>query len=150
MNRWFGRLSRLLFVAMFIGQVVGVAKAIRMKRRVIPTTDPTSDQVVLASIFGPLDFVSTAASFRGGALYCLYGGGVLDLRGATLDPGGAILHIEAFNGGGQILVPLSWPVRTKVFGLGGVRNARAAVDRPTDGPALTIEGWTMFGGFGIA
>jgi len=72
-------------------------------------------------------------------------------RGATLDPAGANLHVEAFNGGGQILVPPSWRVRTKVYGLGG--GVGKHEPRWMGVPirlALTIEGWTMFGGFGIA
>jgi hypothetical protein len=150
MTRAFGRIGRFLLAAWFVLQCAGVAIAIRTKRRVVPTTDPAADEVVLSAIFGQLDFASTADRFRGGVLYCLYGGGVLDLRGATLDPSGANLHVEAFNGGAQILVPASWDVRTKVIGLGGVGDSRPFVDRPAGAPQLTIEGSAMFGGFGIA
>ena len=150
MKRGFGRLVRFLFGAMFVVQTVGVAFALRRKRAVREQSDPASDDVALTSIFGPLEFTSTAQGFRGGTLTCLYGGGILDLRGAALAPGGATLRIQAFNGGAQILIPASWRLETKVIGLGGVADARPRIDRPADAPTLSIRGWAMFGGFGIA
>lgn len=150
MKRAFGRLVGLLFVTMFTVQTAGAAFALRRKREVSEAPDPASDNVVLSSIFGPLDFTSTAQAFRGGSLSCLFGGGILDLRGATLTPDGATLHVQAFNGGAQILVPASWRLETSVIGLGGVGDARPRIDRPSDAPLMRIEGWAMFGGFGIA
>jgi hypothetical protein len=150
MKRALGRLVGLVFVAMFVVQGAGVAFALRRKREVIDAPDPASDEVALSSIFGPLDFTSTAHGFRGGSLSCLYGGGTLDLRGATLAPGGATLRVQAFNGGAQILAPASWRLETKVIGLGGVGDARPHIDRPADAPILRIEGWAVFGGFGVA
>jgi hypothetical protein len=150
MKRGLGRLVRLLFGAMFVVQTVGVLFALRRKRSVSETPDAASDDVALSSIFGPLEFTSTAQAFRGGTLTCLYGGGIVDLRGAVLAPGGATLRIQAFNGGAQILIPASWRVETNVIGLGGVADARPRVDRPADAPTMSIRGWAMFGGFGIA
>lgn len=150
MKRAFGRVVGLLFVTMFIAQAAGAAFALRRKREVIEAPDPASDEITLSSIFGPLDFTSTAQGFRGGRLSCLFGGGIVDLRGATLAPGGATLRVQAFNGGAQILVPGSWRLEVKMTGLGGVGDARPQIDRPADAPVLRIEGWAMFGGFGIA
>jgi hypothetical protein len=150
MKRALGRLVGLVFVAMFVVQGAGVAFALRGKRKVIDAPDPASDEVALSSIFGPLDFTSTAHGFRGRSLSCLFGGGTLDLRGATLAPGGATLRVQAFNGGALILVPASWRLETKVIGLGGVGDARPQIDRPADAPVLRIEGWALFGGFGVA
>ena len=150
LKRIFGGLVGLLFTAMLVIQTVGVAFALQRKREVTLAPDPASDDVALTSIFGPLDFTSTAQAFRGGTLTCLYGGGILDLRGAVLAPGGATLRIQAFNGGGQILIPASWRLDTKVIGLGGVADSRPRIDRPADAPTLLIQGWAMFGGFGIA
>jgi len=149
-KRVFGRLVGLLFGAMFVVQTVGVALALRRKREVSLAPDSASDDVALTSIFGPLDFTSTAQAFRGGTLTCMYGGGILDLRGAVLPPDGATLRIQAFNGGGQILIPASWRLETKVIGLGGIADARPRIDRPADAPVLSIRGWAMFGGFGVA
>jgi hypothetical protein len=149
-KRGFGRLARFLFGAMFVVQTVGVAFALRRKRAVSKMPDPTSNDLTLTSIFGQLEFTSTAQAFRGGTLTCLYGGGILDLRGAVLAPGGATLRIQAFNGGGQILIPASWRLETKIIGVGGVVDARPRIDRPAEAPTLSIHGWAMFGGFGIA
>jgi hypothetical protein len=150
MKRGFGRLVGVLFGAMFVVQTVGVAFALRRKRAVREAPDAASDDVNLTGIFGPLEFTSTAQAFRGGTLTCLYGGGILDLRGVVLAPGGATLRIQAFNGGAQILIPASWQLETRVIGLGGVGDARPRIDRPADAPTLSIRGWAMFGGFGIA
>ena len=150
LKRVFGRLVGLLFVAILVVQAVGVAFALRRKREVSLAPDPASDEVALTSIFGPLDFTSTAQAFRGGTLTCMYGGGILDLRGAVPAQGGATLRIQAFNGGAQILIPASWRLETKVIGLGGVADARPRIDRPADAPTLLIQGWAIFGGFGIA
>lgn len=97
LKRSLGRVVGLLFAAMFVVQTVGVAFALRRKREVSLVPDPASDDVTLTSIYGPLEFASTAQAFRGGTLTCLYGGGTLDLRGATLAPGGATLRIQAFK-----------------------------------------------------
>ena len=150
MKRALGRLLGLLLVTWFVAQTAGVAFALRRKREVIEAPDPASDEVALSSIFGPLDFTSTAHGFRGGSLSCLYGGGTLDLRGATLARGGATLRVQAFNGGAQILVPASWRLETTVIGLGGIGDGRPQIDRPSDAPVLRLEGWAVFGGFGIA
>jgi hypothetical protein len=150
LKRVFGRLVRLLFGAMFVVQTVGVAFALRRKRAVSEAPDPENNDVALTSIFGPLEFTSTAKALRGGTLKCMYGGGILDLRGVVLAPGGATLRIQAFNGGGQILIPASWRLETRVIGLGGVADARPRIDRPADAPVLSIRGWAMFGGFRVA
>jgi hypothetical protein len=150
MKRTVAGIIGLLVAAMLAAQAIGVTYALRRKRDVAEAPDPASDEIALTCIFDALQFASTASAFRGGTLACLFGGGVLDLRGATLAPGGATLRVEAFSGGAQILVPEDWQVVTKVVGLGGVGDARPQVDRPTDAPVLRIEGRVIFGGFGVA
>ena len=149
-NRALSRPLRFLFVTWVVVQTAGVAFALRRKRDAVDVPDPASDEVALSSIFGPLEFTSTAPGFRGGRLSCLYGGGTLDLRGAVLAAGGATLRVQALFGGAQILVPASWRLDVNVIGLGGVADSRPRIDRPVDAPTLSIQGWAMFGGFGIA
>jgi hypothetical protein len=141
----------LLFGGLTLTMIVGAIAAISMRGKLAPTatTDPDADEIVAVSIFGPLAFRSTAASFRGGTLDCWYGGGVLDLREATLGPAGATLRVRAVFGGGQILVPETWRVHPAVRGLGGVTDGRPVADRPADAPQLTIEGTVVFGGFAV-
>lgn len=141
------RLAVLGWVAALVGGAIG---ANEVKRRTVVQDDPDADDVVLVGIFGPLDFASTARSFRGGLVETWFGGGLIDLRDAVLDPAGADLRIRAVFGGGQILVPESWPVSIAMRGLGGVGDARSSDDRPTAGPELRIDATVLFGGFGIS
>jgi hypothetical protein len=140
------RLAVLGWLAAMVGGVIG---ANAVKRRTVVQDDPDADDVVLVGIFGPLDFASTARSFRGGIVEVWFGGGLIDLRDAVLDPAGADLRIRAVFGGGQIVVPESWRVTVAMRGLGGVGDGRASDDRPMDSPELRIDATVLFGGFGI-
>ena len=84
----FVRLIKLVVVGWIVGMIAGSLAALSMKRRLVPTTDESADEIVAVAIFAPLAFHSTATAFRGGALECWYGGGVLDLRDAVARPRG--------------------------------------------------------------
>ena len=124
-----GRLFAMLTAGMFVSMIVGAIAARNAKARIVPVDDPAADEVALAAIFGPLAFRSRAAAFRGGTADCWYGGGTIDLRGATLDPAGATLRVRAIFGGASIVVPEDWNVRVRVVGLGGAGDGRPSVDR---------------------
>lgn len=146
-----GRLIRTV-VGLVVGgfvltMIAGAIAAVAAKRRIVPVDDPEADEIHLASIFAPLAFQSTAEAFRGGTLDCWYGGGTLDLRGATLAPEGALLTVKAIFGGGQIVVPASWRITNEVMGIGALNDARPAAEFSSDAPELTIEGLALFGGF---
>ncbi len=100
--------------------------------------------------FDRLEFASNARSLRGGRVVCAFGGGDIDLRGATPDLAGVRLDVLVIFGGGQILVPDGWRVTARVIGIGGVGDARPRVARAPDAPELVVEGIAFFGGFGIA
>jgi hypothetical protein len=147
-----GVIGRILVVVLgaFVATMVGAAVAARMaKERIVPVDDPAADEVTLAAIFGPIDFRSTATSFRGGRLECWYGGGTIDLRGATLAPGGARLEIRAVFGGAQIVVPETWHVTSRVVGIGGAGDMRPALEPTAGTPRLEIDGIAIFGGIGV-
>jgi hypothetical protein len=80
----------------------------------------------------------------------MFGGGELDLREATLDPGGATLRARAIMCGGEVQLPDGWNVElTSKALLGGVGAHRPhATDDPT-APTLRIEARAIFGGFGV-
>jgi hypothetical protein len=147
--RVIGRLIALLWVGLVLAAIFGTIAARAAKRRIVPLDTPDADEIRIAAIFEPVSFRSTATSFRGGTIDCWYGGGVIDLREATLDPAGARLRVKAVFGGGQILVPEAWRVTARVLGIGGLGDARPHVERPEDAPHLTIEGTAVFGGFGV-
>ena len=133
-----------------VGMVAAAAAAQNLKRSLVPTTDPAADEIVAVAIFGPLEFHSTSPNFRGGQLECWYGGGVLDLRDATLAPEGATLQVRAVFGGGQILVPADWKVVSTVRGMGGLQDIREAKGYAADAPELVIEGLLIAGGFAVS
>lgn len=145
-----GRLLRLIVIGWIVSMVAAAIAAMSVKRRLVPTTDEAADEITAVAIFGPLAFHSTSTAFRGGEIECWYGGGVIDLRDATLAPEGATLRIRAIFGGGQILVPASWKVVSRVTGLGGVQDIRAAQGHAAIDPELVIEGMLLAGGFAVS
>jgi hypothetical protein len=147
--RVIGRVISLFAGALFVTSVVSAIAALVTKRRFVPLDAPDADEVRVRAIFEPLTFRSTARGFRGGTVDCWYGGGVIDLRDAILDPAGALLRVRAIFGGGQILVPETWEVTLNVRGIGGASDARPRVERPADAAHLTVEGVVVFGGFAV-
>jgi hypothetical protein len=147
--RLIGRFLGAVFTALMVASIAGTIAAILAKQRIVPTTDPQADDVELAGIFGPLAYRSTAANLRGGTIDCWYGGGMVDLRGAKLAPEGAHLKVRACFGGAQLIVPDDWQITSKVIGVGGLGDTRPKKGRPADAPRLTIDGWAVFGGFGV-
>jgi hypothetical protein len=144
-----GRLLLLVWNAFILALIASALMARALKRRLIPVDGPEIDDVRLGAVFAPISFVSKAASFRGGELDCWFGGGVIDLRSATLDPAGATFHVNAVFGGAQFVVPETWHVTSRVVGIGGLADARPAAERPEDAPQLVIEGRVLFGGFSV-
>jgi hypothetical protein len=143
------RIIGLGIAGMGAGMVAAAATALNLKRSLVPTTDPSAEEIVAVAIFEPLEFHSTSRNFRGGRLECWYGGGVLDLRDATLAPEGATLQVRAVFGGGQILVPSDWKVVSTVRGMGGLQDIRDAKGYAADAPELVIEGVLIAAGFAV-
>jgi len=145
----FKRILRLVVVGWIVSMVAGAVAALQARRRIGPDSAESADDIVASAIFGPLDYHSTATALRGGTLELWYGGGVLDLRDATLAPGGATLNVKVVFGGGQVLVPATWKVVTAVSGLGGVQDVRGVKGYAEDAPTLTIAGTLIGGGFAV-
>jgi hypothetical protein len=143
------RLFTLFWTGMVLAMVLGAVGALAARRRIVPVPAPDADEIELRAIFEPIHFQSRATGFRGGSIECWYGGGVIDLRDAVLDPAGARLDVRAVFGGGQLIVPESWTVTSSVKGIGGVGDMRPRTDRPADAPQLTVEGNVLFGGYAI-
>ena len=147
----FGKLTRaisFLLLGWFVFIVGAVIYAATRRREALPQ-DPASDEVDLVATFGPLEFHSESGAFKGGTVTTWFGGGTLDLRDATLDPAGATLQTSALFGGGNLIVPETWNVETKIVGIGGAGDGRPDVERPADAPTLRLEGTAIFGGWGI-
>ncbi len=150
MVRFVRTVVSLFVVGVTVTAIVSAIAALALKRRAVSVGAADDDEIALVSIFEPLVFSSQATSFQGGSVDCLFGGGVVDLRGATLDPAGATLHLRAIFGGAQVIVPETWQVTTHLKGIfGGAGDARPHIERPVDAPHLTIDGLALFGGAGI-
>lgn len=151
MFKLFRRALSLVLLAWFGFVLFQVITAVRRKTEVpVEPPAPDADDFELVTVFDELDFKSTAHALRHATVETRFGGGVLDLREATLDPAGATLEVTSIFGGGQLIVPETWRVTTAVKGIGGVGDTRPTRDLPADAPHLTIEGLTMFGGWGIS
>jgi hypothetical protein len=148
------RLLGFLTLAWVVGMSVPALAAFREKRRRElegdTPFDETADEIDLAAIFDSLDARSVATAFRGGDVLVWYGGGRLDLRGATLDPSGAQLNLRMLFGGLEVVVPPSWPVELHPRAiLGGVGQARDASQVDRSQPTLVVDALSVFGGAAI-
>jgi hypothetical protein len=146
-----GRVAKavsLLLLGWFVF-IFGALAYASVKGRRATTPEPDADEIDLVATFGPLDFRSTATSFRGGKVTTWFAGGTLDLREATLDPGGATLRVDALFGGGNLIVPDDWRVEPHVVGIGGAGDARPDGNRDPGAPTMRLEGTAIFGGWGI-
>jgi hypothetical protein len=137
-------------LAWFAFIMYSLVTAARRRSDAPPQPPADSDDPQLVAVFDELNFRSTAPALRHATVETRFGGGVLDLTEATLDPAGATLEIKAVFGGGQLIVPETWRVTSTVKGIGGVGDTRSSRDLPPDAPHLTIEGTVVFGGWGIA
>jgi hypothetical protein len=148
--RFIGRAIGLLVAGTVVAGVIAAIAAVAMRSRLPRIDDPDANEVNLVAIFEPLAFASHASAFRGGTVDMWYGGGVIDLRGATLDPAGATLRIRTIFGGAQLVVPETWKVTTRAASIfGGIGDARPGGELPVDAPRLTLDGLAFFGGLGI-
>lgn len=144
-----GRLVALFSGGLMVASILGTIAALVAKQRIVVVAEPDADEIKVAAIFEPIAFRSTARQFRGGSVDCWYGGGVIDLRGAVIDPAGAHLTVRAVFGGAQIVVPEAWRVTSHVVGIGGLGDGRTATERPEAAPNLTIDGLAIFGGYAV-
>ena len=121
-----GRVARLFSLLLFGWFVfmLGAAAYAKAKGRESVTPEPDADEIDLVTTFGPMEYHSTAAAFRGGTVTTWFGGGTIDLRNATLDPAGATIKTSTLFGGGNLIVPDDWRVETG--GRGRRRRGRRA------------------------
>jgi predicted membrane protein len=146
-----GRLVRVLaslFAALLVF-VAGAAVYAKVAGRASTTPEPDADEIDLVATFGPMEYHSTASSFRGGTVTTWFGGGTVDLRNAKLDPAGATIRTSTLFGGGNLIVPDDWRVETALVGIGGAGDGRPSGNPPAGAPTLRLEGLALFGGWGV-
>lgn len=145
-----GRITRLVGLSVLGAIVVPAVAAAVARRNLVNEGDETSDTLKLYSIFDGVQLATRAGSFRGGDAIAWYGGLDLDLREATLDPGGARLRAMAIFGGTRILVPEDWAVEVHGRSLaGGVTTEATGVEAADGRPRLVVDATAVFGGVDI-
>ena len=117
----------------------------------------SDDQISVFAVMSGVKRSTNTTHFRGGEITMFMGGCTLDLRQATIPPGGeAVVDVLALMGGAEIAVPPGWVVSTPIVPLmGGVEDKRLPA-LPTSpelagstAPRLVIRGFLMMGGIQI-
>ncbi len=113
--------------------------------------DETSDEFAIAAYVGGVQRTCRAPALRRGEVSVVSGGVDLDLREATLDPGGATLDLSATWGGINVTVPTEWRVHVEDRAvLGGVdAQVTPPEELPDDAPELRVGATARLGGVAI-
>jgi len=139
-----------LFLVIVGGRIVRQAFSsdLRDLRGVDAGVDAGSVTSAIAVMSG---FARTIVSqdFRGGELTAFMGGGKLDLRGATLARGQAVVSVFALMGGFEIFVPETWHVMIEVTPFMGGVDIKAKTSADPSAPRLVVRGFVMMGGVDI-
>ena len=109
-------------------------------------SDPT---LSLWAIFGGGRRRVTSESFQGGEVFAIFGGFHIDLRGAQIPSGRAVVEINAIFGGVELTVPENWRVAVRGTGIFGAFEDKTIPPRPDVGvtpPELIVTGSAIFGG----
>ena len=117
------------------------------------TEGSASDTVNLMAILSGVERSAGMSNFRGGELIAFMGGCDLDLRQATLPPGGeATIDCFAMMGGMEIKVPKTWVVDSRVLPvMGGIEDGTVppSGDVVANPPRLLLRGLVIMGGIEI-
>lgn len=150
MRRFFLRLLGLLALAgMIVPPIAALSTKRRLADRAVDAFDEAADEIDVAAIFEGMDLKSRSSAFRGGDLLLWYGGGTLDLRGATLDPDGAELRVRSIFGGMELVVPPAWPVEVHSRAVFGGVGDDSEGPKGVTGPRLVIDSQSAFGGIHV-
>ena len=137
------RLVAVLTLAIAAAAVVGQVLA---RRRTWGEDD--ADDVSMATCLGGIDRSLTGDAVRHVSASAWLGGINLDLREATLAPGGADIELDAVMGGIKLTVPAEWHVEVEQdVSAGGVEERLTPADElPADAPSLHVVARARMGG----
>jgi hypothetical protein len=110
---------------------------------------PTDPTLSLWAIFGGGRRRVTSENFLGGEVFAIFGGFHIDLRGAQIPSGRAVIEINAIFGGVELTVPENWRVAVRGTGIFGAFEDKTIPPRPDVGvtpPELVVTGSAIFGG----
>jgi predicted membrane protein len=137
-----------LFVAA-VGSIIVMRIVTVLFAKQLDEGTEASDEFRRVAVMNGIDFSSRAGGLRSGAITVALGGARVDLRGATLDPGGAKLVIDNRLGGVQVLVRSDWNVTVDEELRGGGEidiDIIPADDLPEDAPKLHVRAMTSMAG----
>lgn len=106
-------------------------------------------RVSLLAFMGEVKRASGDHPFRGGEMTAVMGGCMLDLRQATIPPGGMVrLNLIGLMAGHEVRVPRDWAVHSDVVPImGSVEDKRITpLATAADAPRLLLDGFMVMGG----
>ncbi|MDA0734752.1 MAG: DUF5668 domain-containing protein [Chloroflexi bacterium] len=117
-----------------------------------PDANEPRSQFRASHIFGGGKERVTAQAFQGGEISAVFGGMEMDLRGAALAGGEAVIDATVVCGGIELKVPRGWTVNLQTTTLfGGVEDKRlppSATENIVTGE-LTVTGMVLCGGIEV-
>jgi Cell wall-active antibiotics response LiaF, C-terminal len=141
------RLLRVFLWLVAIGVGMQVAGAV-LSKAFEGDSDPDDDEFRIGAVIGGRAIKSRATALRSIAAKVFMGGVALDLREATLAPGGAHLSLRVTAGGVRIVVPPTWAVVVADDVVGGAVEVDTTPPDalPADAPVFTVEAIVRSGG----
>ena len=137
-------LRRVIVFVVAVNAIFAAALA-ALKKALPSQGDTDSDEVALTTIMEGRTLRSRAGAFRGGSVLTITGGTAVDLRGATLAPGGAFLEVRTLMGGTAIAVPESWRVHIRNQAVMGAVVDKTKPTAQDGGDALTVDALAVMG-----
>ena len=144
------RIIGLGIVGMSAGMVAAAATAMNLKRSLVPTTDPSADEIVAVAIFGPLEFHSTSTELPWRPARVLVRR--RRPRPARRDAGPGRRHAPGPGRLRRRPDPRADRLEGRLDrqGMGGLQDIRDAKGYAADAPELVIEGVLIAGGFAVS
>jgi len=112
-------------------------------------TEMSGARVNLFSLLGGMRRTVNAQAFVGGEVTALMSGLTVDLRGAQLADGHAVLDVFAMWGGIEVLAPAGWRVISRVTPLLGAVVDAMPEPAGADAPTLELRGLAVMGGLDV-
>ena len=113
-----------------------------------PATEGTS-HISACTILGGSEHRSASPAFKGGDATAILGGCKIDLRGAAIKDGEAVLDVFALWGGVEILIPPDWSLIIHAAPILGAVEDKTRPPQPGGGARLVVKGVVIMGGIEI-
>jgi predicted membrane protein len=103
----------------------------------------------MLAVLGGTNRRVVSQAFQHAEITAFMGGGKLDLRDATMAPGGAVIDVFAVMGGFEVLVPSTWSVDVSVTPFMGGYDDKTQPPTSSTAPLLRVRGFIAMGGLDI-